>query len=257
MAYKLKRDEPMKKWLVLCGIAICYPLLVGTTYIIKEGGKEVGRMEDKDGKNGIEIIENEKRISDSPKVSAPNVSRGILVLADFNSGDKPNNVGGDFGGWDKDPNDSTQGCQLSFDTDNVKGQKSGYSIRLTYDVDSPNLAYNGFWMKLNGVNAMDFNTLNFYAKGDLSKGYPSDLCIQLQDNVEQEKRDPGSMYFSNLLCVPGLSRDWQKFSVPFSGIPNLVNRGDLRELLIVFRGDVTYPKTGAVLIDQVYLSREE
>jgi len=37
-----------------------------------------------------------------------------LVVADFDTGDKPNNLGGDFGAWDKDPNDESQGCQLSF-----------------------------------------------------------------------------------------------------------------------------------------------
>ena len=44
-----------------------------------------------------------------------------IMLADFDTGDKPNNVGGDFGAWDKDPNDDTQGCQLSFDQDDAKG----------------------------------------------------------------------------------------------------------------------------------------
>ena len=75
-------------------------------------------------------------------------SANELVIADFDTGDKPNNIGGDFGGWDKDPNDESQGCQMSFDTDDSQGDSSGYSIRLDYDVDSPNPAYNGFWMKL-------------------------------------------------------------------------------------------------------------
>src|SRR5512140_2383796 len=89
-----------------------------------------------------------------------------LVIADFDTGDKPNNIGGDFGGWDKDPNDESQGCQMSFDTDDSQGDPAGYSIRLDYDVDSPNPAYNGFWMKLNGEDATPYNTLNFYVKGD-------------------------------------------------------------------------------------------
>jgi hypothetical protein len=60
-----------------------------------------------------------------------------LVIADFDTGDKPNNIGGDFGGWDKDPNDESQGTQMSFDTDDSQGDASGYAIRLDYDVDSP------------------------------------------------------------------------------------------------------------------------
>ena len=38
-----------------------------------------------------------------------------LMVADFNSGAKPNNLGGDFGCWIKDPNDPMQGCVESFD----------------------------------------------------------------------------------------------------------------------------------------------
>ena len=37
------------------------------------------------------------------------------MVADFNSGTKPNNIGGDFGAWIKDPNDPMQGCVESFD----------------------------------------------------------------------------------------------------------------------------------------------
>ena len=40
-----------------------------------------------------------------------------LIISDFDTGDKPNNLGGDFGSWNKDPEDSTQGCTISFETD--------------------------------------------------------------------------------------------------------------------------------------------
>ncbi|MBI4710903.1 MAG: thioredoxin family protein [Candidatus Omnitrophica bacterium] len=38
-------------------LALSLPLFLGTTYIIKEGGVEVGRMEDKDGKTGVQEID--------------------------------------------------------------------------------------------------------------------------------------------------------------------------------------------------------
>src|SRR5262245_11503297 len=104
-----------------------------------------------------------------------------LVIADFDTGDKPNNIGGDFGAWDKDPNDETQGTQLSFEPDDSQGDKAGYAIRLDYDVDSPNPAYNGFWMKLNGENATAYNTISFFIKGDKEKGYSKRVKIELKD----------------------------------------------------------------------------
>ena len=53
-----------------------------------------------------------------------------LVIADFNTGEKPNNIGGDFGSWDKDPSDETQGCKMSFESDDANGKTDGYSVHL-------------------------------------------------------------------------------------------------------------------------------
>src|SRR3989338_5975750 len=94
-----------------------------------------------------------------------------LIISDFDTGDKPNNIGGDFGSWDKDPNDETQSCQMSFEGQDAVGDPLGYAIRLDYDVDSPNPAYNGFWMKLNNLDATAYNTVNFYLKGDAKNGF--------------------------------------------------------------------------------------
>ena len=74
-----------------------------------------------------------------------------MLVDDFNRGEKPNALGGDFGAWDKDPSDPTQTCTIAFDKANAFGGV-GYALRLDYDVDSPNPAYNGFWMKLEGID---------------------------------------------------------------------------------------------------------
>src|SRR5258708_7786810 len=101
-----------------------------------------------------------------------------LVLADFNTGAKPSNTGGDFGAWNKDPNDETQGTTMSFVSDDALGDPAGYSIHLDYDVDSPNPAYNGFWMKLNDANATLYNALTFYIKGDATAGFTKRVKIE-------------------------------------------------------------------------------
>ena len=46
-----------------------------------------------------------------------------LMVADFNSGAKLNNLGGDFGVWIKDPSDPMQGCIESFDRANRFGAR--------------------------------------------------------------------------------------------------------------------------------------
>ena len=169
-----------------------------------------------------------------------------LVIADFDTGDKPNNIGGDFGGWDKDPNDESQGTQMSFDTDDSQGDAAGYSIRLDYDVDSPNPAYNGFWMKLNGEDATPYNTLNFFVKGDAKIGYTKRFKIELKDMTNKP-----SAYI-----VSGVTDQWQKISIPFEKFRRIENWNALNEVVVVFDDINSTPKTGGILIDQFTFSKQ-
>lgn len=169
-----------------------------------------------------------------------------LMIADFDTGDKPNNIGGDFGGWDKDPNDESQGTQMSFDTDDAKGETGGYSIRLNYDVDSPNPAYNGFWMKLNGEDATPYNTLNLYVKGDAKAGYTKRFKIEMKDMSNKP-----SAYI-----VSGVTDQWQKISIPFEKFRRIENWNALNEIVIVFDDINSNPKTGSILIDDISFSKQ-
>lgn len=169
-----------------------------------------------------------------------------LVLADFDTGDKPNNLGGDFGAWDKDPNDETQGCQMSFAEDDALGDKAGYSLRLDYDVDSPNPAYNGFWMKVNGADATPYNALAFFIRGDGEAGFTKRVKIELKD-----KTNKPSAYI-----VSGVSDKWQKISIPLNKFRRIEDWKSLNELVFVFDDINSNPKTGSIFLDQVAFVRE-
>jgi hypothetical protein len=169
-----------------------------------------------------------------------------LVVADFDTGDKPNNLGGDFGSWDKDPNDETQGCKLSFTEDDALGDKTGYSIRLDYDVDSPNPAYNGFWMKLNGVDATPYNTLAFYIRGDAESGFSKRVKMELKDQSNQ----PAAY------IVSGLTEQWQQIKIPLNKFRRVEDWKSLNELTVVFDDINSNPKTGTIFVDDIALTRE-
>ncbi len=169
-----------------------------------------------------------------------------LVIADFNAGEKPNNIGGDFGAWDKDPDDSTQGTKLQFVSDDALGDPSGYAARLDYDVDSPSPAYNGFWMKLQSIDATPYNTLTFYAKGDVEKSYTKRIKIELKDGSEK----PASYVVGNL------TESWQKFSITFDKFRRIQDWNALKEFVLVFDDMTSRPKTGAVYIDQIALEKQ-
>lgn len=169
-----------------------------------------------------------------------------LLIADFNTGDKPNNIGGDFGSWDKDPNDETQLSQMAFEADDAAGDPSGYSIRLDYDVDSPNPAYNGFWMKLNGEDATQYNALKFYIKGDASKGFTKRIKIELKDMSNQ-----ASPYI-----VTGLTDQWQEFTVPFDKFRRVTDWSAMNEFVVVFDDINSNPKVGTIYVDHVRFVKE-
>ena len=170
-----------------------------------------------------------------------------LVIMDFDSGDKPNNLGGDFGAWDKDPNDETQWCEINFEYgDDALGKKDGYSLRLTYDVDSPSPAYNGFWSKLEGEDFSDYDTLNLYVKGDAEKGFTKRIKIELKDYQQAAS-----------YILSGITDEWQKFSIPFEKFRAITDWSSMNEFVIVFDDINSSPKEGSILIDQISVSREK
>lgn len=173
-------------------------------------------------------------------------SASELVIADFNTGEKPNNLGGDFGAWDKDPNDATQTCELGFEYGaDALGEVDGCALRVTYDVDSPNPAYNGFWTQLEGEDFSDYNTLNIYVKGDKKKGYTSRFKIEIKDYQK-----------SAAYIVSGVTDEWQKFSIPFDKFRGISDWSSMSEFVLVFDDINSSPKIGSILVDHISVSDE-
>jgi len=169
-----------------------------------------------------------------------------LVLMDFNTGDKPNNLGGDFGAWDKDPNDDTQWSEVTFEYgEDALGEPDGYALRMTYDVDSPSPAYNGFWTKLEGEDFSDYNTMNIYIKGDANKGFTKRIKIELKDYQR-----------TAAYIVSGITEEWQKFSIPFEKFRTISDWSSMNEFVIVFDDINSNPKEGSILVDHITVSQE-
>ena len=200
-----------------------------------------------------ELLKSETLL-DVPKISVPapavkvaSISAsGPIVIADFDTGDKPNNLGGDFGSWNKDPEDETQGCGISFETDDALNDPSGYSLKLDYDVDSPNPAYNGFWMKLNGQSASNYDTLSFYVRGEGLNNFTNRIKLELKD----------SSMNSAPYIVSGITDAWQKIEVPFDRFKKIKDWSSLGEFVVVFDDQNSNPKQGTILIDQIAFEKK-
>ena len=175
----------------------------------------------------------------APKTAASKYSEETVV-ANFDSGEKPNNLGGNFGAWNKDPSDSTQWCKEGFDNVTRHGD-TGFSMKLDYSVDSPNPAYNGFWMTLPNFDATKYDALNLWVKGDSKAGYTTVFKIELKNANKQV----GRYYISNV------GDQWQEISIPLSDLKGLIDRSSLTEFVVVFEDRMASNKKGVLYIDDI------
>lgn len=173
-------------------------------------------------------------------------AEGETVVADFDSGEAKNNLGGGIEVWlAGDGSDSTQSAQMSFVSDDALGNASGKSIRADYDVDSENPAYNGVRTDFNNFDTTGYKTVNFYIKGDTAAGFTKVLKVELIGETGRP-----SPYMVN-----GITENWQKITIPLSEFPMIHDGSKLRQFVVVFADINNDPKVGTIYLDHVSFSK--
>jgi hypothetical protein len=167
-----------------------------------------------------------------------------ILIHDFDTGDKPSENAYDFGAWNKDPNDTTQGCVESFDAVDRFGDK-GMSLRLDYDVDSPAPAYNGMWMKVKELDLSPYKYLNFYIKGNKEKGFSKVIKLELKNDTEA-----GKYLFTQV------TEEWTLAKIPLSEFRGVRDWTKMKEFVIVFDDLNSRPKAGTIYVDNIFFSTE-
>jgi len=177
----------------------------------------------------------------SAAIAAPQAPVARLVLADFDQAGWRTSLGDPFGGWDRDPGDPTQFCRPRLVEEPRLGH-AGYSLRLDYDVDSPNPAYNGFWMKLPGIALRQFGTLSLAIRGDPDRGFTRRLTLELKD-----RRHTASY------LLEGIGAKWVRMRIPLEAFRNIESIGAATELVIVFADETATERVGSVYVDEIAL----
>lgn len=176
--------------------------------------------------------------------AAEKMQANELVVADYDSGEKPNNIGGDFGAWNKDPTDFSQGCTEAFDSANRYGPK-GFSMKLDYSVESKNPAYNGFWMFLQNLDASKYDNVAFRVKGDSKIGYTTVFKVELKNTSKQI----GRYYVTNV------TDQWQDVVIPLKDFKGITDFSNLTEYVIVFEDRIASNKKGVIYIDDIRFTK--
>jgi hypothetical protein len=169
-----------------------------------------------------------------------------FLVADFNSGEKPNNIGGDFGAWNKDPTDFSQGCSEAFDSVNRFGS-TGFAMKLDYSVESKNPAYNGFWMFLQNFDASKYDNVAMRVKGDGKLGYTTVFKVELKNASKQIGR-----YY-----VTSVTDSWQDIVIPLKDFKGITDYSNLTELVIVFEDRIASNKKGVIYIDDIRFTKNK
>ena len=177
---------------------------------------------------------------------APAGSAGELMVADFDSGEKPNNIGGDFGSWNKDPTDFSQGCTESFDSVNRSGTK-GFGMKLEYSVESKNPAYNGFWMFLQNLDASKYDNVALRVKGDAKVGYTTVFKVEIKNASKQV----GRYYVTNI------TDQWQDVVIPLKDFKGITDLSNMTEFVVVFEDRIASNKKGVVYIDDIRFTKNK
>jgi hypothetical protein len=173
------------------------------------------------------------------------VKAEILRIADFDRGEKPNLISGDYGAWNKTEWDRTQFCNETITSDPriVYGGK-GCSLALDYDINSPNRpAYNGFWMRLEKIDLRPWKYLCFYVRGQPGVPFADKFVVEIKNMEGKIAR----------FLVEGVTTEWKQVIIPLSEMNKDADFSEAYELTIVFDEKITTVKEGMIYIDEFYL----
>ena len=166
-----------------------------------------------------------------------------LVIADFDQPGFVDNLGEPFGAWDRDPRDLTQFCRIQL-VDAPRIGERGYSLRVEYDVDSPNPAYNGLWMKLPSLPLGELQSLRLAIRGDAARGYTRRVKVELKDDRH-----------SAVYVLDGIGPCWVRMRIPLNAFRDVERLHAIKEFVLVFDDRTVTRRTGTLYLDDVVLER--
>lgn len=169
----------------------------------------------------------------SPTVRLP------LIVAAFDVPGHQTHAGDAFGAWEGDPGDRTQSCRVRLvDTPRVGDQ--GFSLMVEYDVDSPNPAYNGLWMKLPHVRLRDYEALAFKIKGDPERGFTQRVTLELKGNSRVAR-----------FLLEGIQSEWKQVRIPLRAFDDIRGLWEATEFVVVFEDQSLTERVGTLYLDNI------
>jgi len=184
----------------------------------------------------------------------------VLVIDDFDQGIMGNKLKGYVGTWESNPADTEQSCKASIESSSPRVKKGKY-LRIDYDVDSSQAVENGYWSQLRKADLSRFDHLQFWVRGDTSRGHTTRFKIEFKKNVPgAAPRGPGAgagdpEWIKGSFIVTGITDQWQKVSIPLRAMSGISDWTGIDELVIVFKNRLCDRKTGTIYLDDIAVVR--
>jgi hypothetical protein len=211
-----------------------------------EGVKEAGEP-------AIEKPELSPKAVERPEETAPAEEIKKFVFNDFSDPDLRNNVGGETGTWEMDPEDANQYCRAFRDTVNTRVNGDPV-LRLEYSIDTDRKAENGLWTQLRSSDFGDYDRLEFWVKGDAKKGYTTTFKVEFKKFKDFPGDEPGTTRTETIkgsFVVTGVTDRWQKISVPLNKMNGILEWSEIREFVISFEKRRVDAKKGVLYFDDL------
>lgn len=204
--------------------------------------------------------ENQNPPPQTPSAASPDA----VLIADFESGELINNLEGEIGSWNLNPDDEAHSYTTPQITD--VPDKSGApnkALKMTYRVESALPSQNGIWMWLRHLDASPFDHLMFDVKGDAEAGFTEKFKIELKRFKDQERIEKIKGSYE----VP-VSSEWQTVSIPLNKMTGLIDfsdpkawenpalsRKNLVEFTVVLQDRHVTKKKGIIYLDNIRFVR--
>lgn len=166
----------------------------------------------------------------------------LLVVADFDQSGHLTNLGQPYGAWQVDPDDPTQFCRARLK--DAQPPAKGYVLEVDYDIDSPNPAYNGVWMKLPAIPMAEFSSLRLMVRGDPERGCTRRVKLELKGSGQVAR-----------FVLDGIGPEWKILRIPLRAFEKMSAIKHANEFVIVFDEETVTQKMGRLVLDEVAFER--
>jgi len=151
-----------------------------------------------------------------------------------------------IGAWEHHVLDSEQSIRIELVNEDAANKKDGGALAIHFDVDSPNPAIVGCWIKLQNQNLSGFDALHFSLRSGGGERFRGSVAVQFTDE--------GNRKASYL--VSGIKREWKEYRVPLKKFPRIRDWTKVKEFELIIDDTNAVPKEGTLLIDEIYVSGE-